>query len=396
MCLKTYAFLRRKGVISTHSEKKRGIALSAVITKFPFRTATSCASGGSRNSTILNNFTMSNISEDYIEEDVIYLCDEFFDLTNIAGGFFIFVFILSILGNSLLLCVLLLYESLKNPTNLFVLNLAFSDLTFTFTLPFWATDLLHNWIFGDFLCKLMTAAYFIGLYSSIILLTAITVDRFIMVVLHNWPTNCVKRQRFAVCACVAAWVISITASLSDAINVKLETGEQNISFCVPLYSETESKVGYFLQVSLLFLLPLVIIIFCYSAILKTVFKTTNRKKHRTVAVVFCIVAAFFICWGPYHIMLFIQALYVPQTCNDQERFYIVHNIFQMLAYSHCCMNPVLYMLSQKLRKHLMDSLTCAKEWRKNRVKNIGQSTAIFQNETTTVQNTTVILELPTK
>nr|ANJ60571.1 chemokine XC receptor 1-like protein [Rachycentron canadum] len=294
-------------------------------------------------------------------DDVIYICDELFDFTTISAAFFILVFILSITGNSLLLYILIVYESLKNSTNLFVLNLACSDLMFTLTLPFWTTYLLHHWVFGDTCCKFMTAAYFVGLYSSIIILTAMTVDRFITVVLHNWPTNSVKRQRFAVTACVSAWVISTGASLGDALNVKVQTHWNNISTCDPHLSDTVTSVGYYLQVSLLFFLPLIIIVFCYSAILKTVLKSTNRKRHKTVVVVFCIVAAFFICWGPYNIMLFIQALYEPKGCREQERFNISHNICQIVAYSHCCMNPLLYMLSKKLQKHLLHILPCMKE-----------------------------------
>ncbi|XP_071347578.1 chemokine XC receptor 1-like [Trachinotus anak] len=335
-----------------------------------------------------NNSTMSSTTD-----DVEYLCDEIFDFTTISGAFFILVFIFSIAGNSLLLCVLVVYENLKNVTNLFVVNLACSDLVFTITLPFWATHLLHHWIFGDFCCKFMTAAYYVGLYSSIILLTAMTVDRFITVVLYNWPSNRVKRKRFAVGACVAAWVISIAASLSDAVNVKVETHWNDLIACE---SPSSDNVGYYLQVSLLFFFPLVIIVFCYSAILKTVLKSSNRKRHRTVVVVLCIVAAFFICWGPYNILLLIKPLYKPDGCDATERLYIVYHICQILAFSHCCMNPLLYMLSQKLRKHLLHLLSCEKECRKNRERGTGQSSSVFQNATSVVQNTAVMLELRTK
>ncbi|XP_022613999.1 chemokine XC receptor 1-like [Seriola dumerili] len=343
-------------------------------------------------STMVNNSAMNNTGMSN-SADVVYFCDEIFDFATISGAFFILVFIFSIAGNGVLLCVLVAYENLKNVTNIFVLNLACSDLVFTFTLPFWATYFLHHWVFGDLCCKFMIAAYFVGLYSSVILLTAMTVDRFITVVLQNWPCNSAKRQRWAKGVCAAAWIISIAASLSDAVNVKAETDWDNFTTCEHP-SHYDANVGHYLQVSLLFFAPLLIIVFCYTAILKTVLKSSNRKRHRTVVVVLCIVAAFFICWGPYNVVLFIKSLYEPKGCDAIERLSIVDHICQILAYCHCCMNPLLYMLSQKLRKHLLHLLPCEKDWRKNRERGIGQST--IQNTTTMLQNSAVILELHSK
>ncbi|XP_018531765.1 chemokine XC receptor 1 [Lates calcarifer] len=341
---------------------------------------------------MMNDSTVSFMNEKH-SDHVEYLCDHNFNFATISGAFFILVFIFSIAGNGLLLCVLVVYESLKNVTNLFVLNLACSDLIFTVTLPFWATNFLHHWVFGDFCCKFMIAAYFVGLYSSVILLTAMTVDRFITVVLHNWPSNCVRRQRCAVGACAAAWVISIGASLSDAINVKAETNWDNLTTCGP---SSDDKLGYYLQVSLLFFLPFVIIVFCYSAILKTVLQSANRKRHRTVVVVLCIVAAFFICWGPYNILLLIETLYTPESCDGQRRLIIAYYICQILAFSHCCMNPLLYLLSQKLRTHLLHLLRCEKLRMKKREKGITQDTSFFQNAMSMRQNSAVMLELQAK
>ncbi|XP_026229798.1 chemokine XC receptor 1-like [Anabas testudineus] len=336
-----------------------------------------------------DNITTNNTD---VTDSLIFLCDEIFDFTTISGVFFILIFIFSVTGNGLLLCVLVLYENLKNVTNLFVLNVACSDLIFTITLPFWAVSYLHQWVFGDFVCKFMTASYYVGLYSSIILLTALTVDRFITVVMHKFP-NRVRRQWFAIGACVAAWIISISASVSNAIYA-VETTWNDIPICID--ESAHVKLGYYLQVSLLFFLPFAIIVFCYSAILKRVLRSPNRKRHRaTVVVVLCIVAAFFICWGPYNMMIITDTWYEPIGCKAQERFEMAFSICQILAYSHCCMNPLLYMLSQKLRKHLLYFLTCKNidEWRNNRKRGSPSGTSVFHNVSVIAQNSAVMLEM---
>ncbi|TKS79649.1 Chemokine XC receptor 1 G-protein coupled receptor 5 [Collichthys lucidus] len=315
------------------------------------------------------------------------------DLETIKGAFYILTFILSVTGNILLLCVLVFYENLKNVTNLFVMNLICSDLIFTVTLPFWAVHSLHHWIFGDLACKFMTAAYIIGMYSSVILLTAITVDRFITVVL-NWPSRPVRRQRCAIGACVAAWIISIAASIRDATIAKTELlGE--IYICEVEDSHSLTTLGYYLQVSLLFFLPFAIIVFCYSAIIKTVLQASNRKKYRTIVVVLCIVTVFFICWGPYNVFLFVMVLYEP-TCHEFQPFYTAFTVCQIVAYSHCCMNPLLYMLSQKTRRHLLQLLRCENPRKESRERGTGQSTSYNHNVALTAQNTAIMLDLPTK
>ncbi|XP_069548443.1 chemokine XC receptor 1-like [Brachyistius frenatus] len=322
--------------------------------------------------------------------DLVYAC-HWSDFSTINGVFFLLIFIVSAIGNGLLLCVLAIYTNLKDVRNIFVLNLACSDLLFTVTLPFWAVNHLHHWVFRDFVCKFVTAAYFAGLYSSVIILTAMTVDRFMTVVLRNWPSNCVRRKRCAIGACIAAWIISVAACLSDAIKTKVEN-VFGTSDCVPP-DEPDVELGYYLQVSLLFFLPFAIVIFCYSAILKTVLQASNRKRYRTVVVVLCIVAAFFICWGPYNILLFIMALYTPEGCKAQERLDVTLNVSRILAYSHCCMNPLLYMLSQELRGYLLRLLHCENVCRKNGGRGNGQNTSVIQNVAFTAQNSAVMLEM---
>ncbi|KAF7222275.1 chemokine XC receptor 1 [Nothobranchius furzeri] len=280
------------------------------------------------------------------------------DLSAITGYIFIFITIISTIENILLIVVLISYKRQKFIPKMFFLNLACSDLIFTATLPFWATYHLHHWVFGDFLCKFVAAFYFIGLYSSIMIVTAMTVDRFFTVVLNKFLNDDLRKRRCAVGACVAAWVIGIAASVYDANKIGVEDD---------VYCEESSSdgYGYSIQLSLLFLLPLIIIIVCHSAIIKTVLQATIRQRHRVVSVVFCIVAANFICWGPYNVVLFIYSLSKPSSCEAEERLAIAYSICRFLGVSHCCLNPLLCLLSENLRKHVL-TLLCGKKIGLNR------------------------------
>ncbi|XP_053183479.1 chemokine XC receptor 1-like [Scomber japonicus] len=292
---------------------------------------------------------------DYYYYDGENSCDDFMDFSTISAAFFIVIFIISITGSSLLLFALVRRGNLKNATNLFILNLTCSNLVLTVTLPFGAVELLHRWVFGDLGCKLLNAVGSLGFHSNIILLTAITVDHFITVVLNKWPSKLV-RERCAAGFCATAWIVSIVASLHFAIKVKETTTADGEFFCNT--EDPDAKLIFLLQMSLLFFLPLIIIIFCCCAILKTVLQFSNRRRNRTVVMVLCIVAAFFICWGPYTMLLFLVTLHVPDNCYEWKSWHIALNICSILAFSHCCINPLFYMLSQNMQRHLLHFLHC--------------------------------------
>lgn len=345
------------------------------------------------------NSTMIEDDANYYPSDV-YICEQF-NLDSISGAIYIVIFVFSITGNALVLGILLFGEKLKTVTSLFILNLTCSDLVFTFTLPFWAYYYLHHWVFGEYACKLVTAAYIIGVYSSVILLTAITVDRFNTVVLQ-WPSNPVRRKKFAVASCMAAWIISTAASVNDAVNVKVDT-YWNFTSCVDASPDSEVNVGYYLHVSLLFFLPFTIIVFCYSVILKNVLRPSIRGTYWTVVMILCIVAAFFICWGPYNILLIFKMFYVPQTCDAEKTLYVIYSACRILAYSHCCMNPLIYVIPKSSRKVIWSLLRCRNS-NKDAVATAtataavaaataaaddGQSTTVVHNVAFTVQNSAV-------
>ncbi|XP_066513771.1 chemokine XC receptor 1-like [Hoplias malabaricus] len=309
----------------------------------------------------INNSSVNDSYEyNYDGEELITLCEQS-SYAEITGGSYIVICIFSLIGNSLLLYGLARFEDLKRVTMLFILCLAVFDLLFTVTLPFWAVDNLHKWIFGDVACKILTGAYFVGIYGSLILLTAMTVDRFFAIVVRSqWLTRR-RRLGLAKAACVGAWVISVGACLKDA----LTSNTQHIGF-TKTCNASPSQGGhmeYYAQVILLFFLPLTVITFCYGKILHTLMSTSGKKKYRTVLVVLCIVVAFVICWGPYHILMIVQAEYHPKECDKKTELNHALVACRILAYFHCCVNPLLYMLRGRSRKILSSLLFCSAELR---------------------------------
>ncbi|XP_041103896.1 chemokine XC receptor 1-like isoform X3 [Polyodon spathula] len=317
--------------------------------------------------------TITNVvydETDYSDEGIVFLCE---DNSHAVGGvftsvLFYLVFFLSLIGNGLVLCALVRYEDLKKVTNIFILNLAISDLVFAFSLPFWAFYHSYQWIFGSFMCKLLSGIYFIGFYSCMMFLMVMTIDRYLAVV-HAVSTTRIRRTWYACLASAVIWFISIAAAIPEIISTDTVKDIDGNVMCEETIFSEEKKVtlqllGYYLQIVFFFLLPFVVIVYCYCRILKTVATCRIRRKHKAVKLILTIVVVFFLCWAPYNLIILLMSLKLlevsPLTDCDvgiilNYSFYICRNI----AYFHCCLNPWFYVFAVvKFQRHLASLSRC--------------------------------------
>ena len=93
-----------------------------------------------------------------------------------------FTFVCGIIGNTLVIHILLRYREVRiaSVSNYYILNLAFSDTTFLFSLPFFAfSSYTGSWIFGNPFCKIMYIFREINKFANIFTLVALSVDRYL-------------------------------------------------------------------------------------------------------------------------------------------------------------------------------------------------------------------------
>ncbi|KAM8758170.1 chemokine XC receptor 1 [Rhynchonycteris naso] len=268
------------------------------------------------------------------------------------------VFLLSLVGNSLVLWVLVKYESLESLTNVFILNLCVSDLVFSCLLPLWTLEYHWGWVLGDFFCKLFNMIFSVSLFNSIFFLTIMTIHRYVSVV-RPLSSLRVHTLRCRVSVTTAVWAASILSSLLDALFHKVFHNSDS-SHCD--YSEHKWFLASVYQHNVFFLLSMGIILFCYVEILRTLFRSRSRSKrhHRTVRLILTIVLAQFVSWAPYNLILFLQTLLslrVIQSCEVSQQLDYALLICRNIAFSHCCFNPVLYVfVGVKFRRHLKSLL----------------------------------------
>ncbi|MGH0142704.1 UNVERIFIED_CONTAM: hypothetical protein FKN15_019696 [Acipenser sinensis] len=258
------------------------------------------------------------------------------------------VFIFGLIGNGLVVCVLIQYKKLRSMTDVYLLNLAVSDLLFVFSLPFWSSyAAVSHWVFGAPLCKIISGFYLIGFYSGIFFLTIMSIDRFLAIV------YAVTAMRFrsvshGVFVSVAVWAISLCASLPTIVfsQVKNESG---LSTCNSEYPEGQyvkwKLINNFELNILGLLLPFFIMVYCYSRIIQTLRVCRSYKKEKAVRLIFIVVIVFFLFWTPYNIVLFLESLQMFDffsDCDSSNNLEIAMQCTETLAFVHCCLNPVIY------------------------------------------------------
>uniref|UniRef100_A0A8C8VHZ7 G-protein coupled receptors family 1 profile domain-containing protein n=1 Tax=Pelusios castaneus TaxID=367368 RepID=A0A8C8VHZ7_9SAUR len=93
---------------------------------------------------------------------------------------YIIIFVLALLGNSLVVYIVLRRKAMRTATNIFICSLACSDLLVTFfCIPF---TLLQNvsseWLGGPFVCKMVPFIQTTAVVASTLTMTCIAVERY--------------------------------------------------------------------------------------------------------------------------------------------------------------------------------------------------------------------------
>ncbi|NWU51988.1 GPR25 protein, partial [Dromas ardeola] len=94
-----------------------------------------------------------------------------------------FIFLLGLTGNLFVIVLMAKKRRGKRTVDTFVLNLAVADVIFVCTLPFWvvAGARGNRWPLGEGLCKVSSYAIAVNRCSSILFLTALSVERYLVI-----------------------------------------------------------------------------------------------------------------------------------------------------------------------------------------------------------------------
>ncbi|XP_046650544.1 somatostatin receptor type 5-like [Daphnia pulicaria] len=118
------------------------------------------------------------------------------------------VFVVGLMGNTLVIYVVLRYTKMQTVTNLYILNLAVADECFLIGIPFIMTTMgLGYWPFGNVMCKIYMTTTSVNQFTSSLLLTVMSADRYIAVC-HPIDAATVRTPFYAKVVSTTTWGIS--------------------------------------------------------------------------------------------------------------------------------------------------------------------------------------------
>ncbi|XP_037387318.1 chemokine-like receptor 1 [Pygocentrus nattereri] len=256
------------------------------------------------------------------------------------------IFFLGVAGNGLVIWMAG-FKMKKSVNTTWYLSLAVSDFLFCSFLPISVAHLVKNdWVFGLFMCKFTSFILFLNMFSSVFLLVIISVDRCVVVMFPVWAQN--KRTiRKAAAVVMLAWIIAAAFSSPSAVfrNIDIHYDihkERNV--CYNNYTSDQQHAAVVsCRFVFGFLIPYLIIIFCYIVIIQKLKGNQTAKFKKPFKIMTALVGAFFICWLPFHTFALMEL-------NHHKYESILHTgmvIGATFASANSCLNPFLYVFMGK-------------------------------------------------
>ncbi|TEA40559.1 hypothetical protein DBR06_SOUSAS16510022, partial [Sousa chinensis] len=272
------------------------------------------------------------------------------------------VALISIPGNLFSLWVLCRHIGPKTPSVIFMINLSVTDLMLACVLPFQIYYHCNgnHWVFGELLCNVVTVAFYANMYSSILTMTCISVDRFLGVVypLASARWRC---RRYAVAACAGTWLL-LLAALSPLARTDLTYAVEVLGI-VTCFDVLKSSMlpsvamwAVFLLTLfvVLFLVPFVVTVACYTATILTLLRSADRhgeaRRSRAVCLAAVVLLAFVTCFAPNN---FVLLVHVVSRLFFGRSYYHVYKLTLCLSCLNNCLDPfVYYFASREFQLHM--------------------------------------------
>ncbi|XP_077593975.1 proteinase-activated receptor 1-like [Stigmatopora nigra] len=265
----------------------------------------------------------------------------------------------------------------KKPAAIYMLNLACADLLFASLLPLKAAYHFtgNNWVFGESMCRVVTAAFYWNMYCSVLLVACISVDRLLAVV---YPIDSLvwRTPRNAILACVAMWVLSLAGTVPLLITEQtFYLKELNITTChdVRPVGEVVGLYGpYFVALCVaLFIIPLLVTVTSYIRVIWSLSRAPrsihgrSRRRTRALVMALTVLVMFFVCFAPTNCLLLVHYGQLhsggSKVRDAPDSAYVAYLLFLCLGSLNCLLDPLLYCFgSSQCQRELAATLKCRK------------------------------------
>ncbi|KAK2816401.1 hypothetical protein Q7C36_022672 [Tachysurus vachellii] len=321
-------------------------------------------------------FPTANIT--YVD---FYLHDCFVSTIFIVS--YLIIFIMCMVGNGVVCFIVLSLKHMRTVTNLFILNLAISDLLVgIFCMPTTLVDnIITGWPFGSLVCKLNGMVQGISVAASVFTLVAIAVERFRCIVYPFKQKLTISTSTLII---AVIWVLAISIMCPSGVMLQV-TKESQISILLwdgnstkPFYwchenwpNKKMRKIYTTVLFANIYLGPLTLIVIMYARIGLTLFKTAippsrdqesstrfgtgsrkqsgyetrqiaSRKKKHVVKMLLVVALLFILSWLPLWTLMMLSDYASLNEFQHRVINIYIYPFAHWLAFCNSSINPIIY------------------------------------------------------
>ncbi|XP_016332911.1 C-X-C chemokine receptor type 2-like [Sinocyclocheilus anshuiensis] len=246
---------------------------------------------------------------------------------------------LGVPGNIAVLVMLTQHLKEGSFTPKLMLSLAVSDLLSLISLPVWIYALLNGWVFGHGLCKLFSYVVYWSLYSSVLSVTLLSVQRYLQVLYpQRWAKLGQRGQKGLI---FGIWTSSGVLGSYALYFRNVKQKKDRLLECHQDYRNNQEKLVVLLVETLvMFVVPLFSLLFFYLRLHQWISQSAFFKSHRLTKLAVRIVVAFFIFSTP----CMINNLVLMAVSWESD---VSNNVTGALFFINSCVNPFLYAFSAR-------------------------------------------------
>ncbi|XP_010015030.1 PREDICTED: G-protein coupled receptor 35-like [Nestor notabilis] len=251
-----------------------------------------------------------------------------------------FIFFSGALFNALALWVFFCKMKKWTETRVYVINLVFADCFVICTLPFMAYLLWNKSTRGE-LCQFIETTYFINMLVSIYVISFISIDRYIAIK-HPLKARTFRSPSKAALLCGLLWV-------SVIIGATAQIWQSKSTLCFQKDTTVPAALSL-LSMFFIFILPLVILTFCSTEVIRSLKRCLNTNSpeeksiQKAVRIIYANLIVFLICFLPAFFGLlasFIMDI-IGATCFMLQVMKNISSMTRCIATSNCCLDSVCY------------------------------------------------------
>ncbi|KAM3921604.1 N-formyl peptide receptor 3-like [Leptodactylus fuscus] len=293
-------------------------------------------------------FTLSCLQrtyDDYIRFTKTYLERDARKSQKLSITLYGIIFVLGIIGNGLVIWIAG-FRMKKTISAVWFLHLAIADFLCCASLPLRIAQWVDLFSLSDssmVLCILTIALFSINMTTSILLLTAMSIDRCVSVMWPFWA-KVRKTRRLVRITAGGIWVLSLLLTGLFFCLYLFWVRDFN-EWCVfyrlsHIYLFKIKQTIHLIRLVIMFVIPFLIILTSYVIVFLQLRKCKRpQRSQRPYRIITAVILCFFICWFPFYLWPL-----TPMYERDDFPFHTVNTIIIILACVNSCINPIIYVI----------------------------------------------------